>query len=327
MSAAAGPPPPPPPGGRGGAGPLGHRRVRRSVGGILISGDSDDEEFGEANEVDFPCLTCLNASIRSMEFQCVPTSGGACQACHGKKRTCVYEHTLFANHPRLRRAAAEMVSLIDQGKAIGTPAVGKKREKGYKFPIASADFARAVRRFNGALDAARANPGAALDAFAPQPPPGPPGPTPPGSQVVLAPPPSRGRGAQNDMGLLVGALTASLQAGFQTLAAEQRSFQENVMAALAPPQTPRRRAIEYDDEEWQRSHSRRGSRDQESSRRRRDYRRRSRSPRSPSHRRSSRRRSRSLSVEELPPSGQNSSQNHRDSPPPYDHRGSGRDRR
>ncbi|KAM3496724.1 hypothetical protein MY10362_009902, partial [Beauveria mimosiformis] len=141
-----------------------------------------------------------------------------------KKRTCVYEHTLFANHPRLRRAAAEMVSLIEQGKAIG----------------------------------------AALDAFAPQPPPGPPGPTPLGSQVVLAPPPSRGRGAQADMGVLVGALTASLQAGFQTLAAEQRAFQENVMAALAPPQTPRR-AIEYRDDDWQRSSSRRDSRGRDSS--------------------------------------------------------------
>ncbi|KAM3515640.1 hypothetical protein MY11210_000818 [Beauveria gryllotalpidicola] len=142
MSAAAAPPPPPPPGGSGGAGPGGHKGPRRSVDGVLVVGDSDDEMFGPENEEHFPCLTCL-----------------------GSAKVCNYDSVLFANNPRLRYAVKKMKSLINNGKAIKTAASGKKREKGYKYPVATDEFARAIVRYNTALNAARANPRAAQDAF------------------------------------------------------------------------------------------------------------------------------------------------------------------
>ncbi|KAM3514204.1 hypothetical protein MY11210_002195 [Beauveria gryllotalpidicola] len=51
-----------------------------------------------------------------------------------------------------------MKALIDGNKAIKTAASGTRREKGYKYPVATDEFARTVARYNAALQAARANP-------------------------------------------------------------------------------------------------------------------------------------------------------------------------
>ncbi|KAM3514207.1 hypothetical protein MY11210_002198 [Beauveria gryllotalpidicola] len=59
-------------------GPMATSRPRRSVDGILVVGDSDDEIYGPEYEENFPCLTCLGSAIKNIRLNCVPTASGSC---------------------------------------------------------------------------------------------------------------------------------------------------------------------------------------------------------------------------------------------------------
>ncbi|TQV90922.1 hypothetical protein IF1G_10443 [Cordyceps javanica] len=119
---------------------------RRSVDGIVIIGDSEDEAFASANEEEFPCIQCMESAAVNMKLSCVPTNTGTYTNCRKKKKkTCAYDSVLFTSNACLRYAAKRVRVLIDKEKTVATPASGQPRQKGYKFPVGTTEFGKAIR--------------------------------------------------------------------------------------------------------------------------------------------------------------------------------------
>lgn len=84
------------------------KKPRRTIGGVDVQGDSDDES-AVAARVRLPCIPCVRACFSRGRIDCKPGKGRSCAACTASKRTCDMAAALYANHPGLRRAVRQFM--------------------------------------------------------------------------------------------------------------------------------------------------------------------------------------------------------------------------